>query len=178
MCGCSRVLPVVALVVMLSASPVAWAQDAPRTPAAERSGFVIGFSLGGGAASCGSCDTRAAGAVGLHVGGMLTRRLALLFDSGLVAFTDGPHEYQHTVGGLAAQYFLGRRYWLKGGVGVAQFSVNNYLGPRRLGAFVGAGAELVQRGRFALDVSGRLAVGRHPGGAIRNTTVQLGFTWY
>lgn len=171
-------VPVAVIAGMLLSSSAAWAQVAPAATPPSRHGFVIGFSLGGGTVACGQCDTKSVPAASLHIGGMLTERLALLFDSGLAVFTDGPHEYVHAVGGLAAQYFLGRRYWLKGGAGLAQFTVNNARGPHRLGGFVGAGVELVQRGRFALDLSGRFALGRHPGSTVRNTTVQLGFTWY
>lgn len=165
-------------VLLIGAAATAQAQTAAQPPSTERKGFLIGFSMGAGTAACESCDTKQGVAIGFHIGGLLTERVALLFDFGAVAFEDRGHSYQHGVGGLAAQYFVNRRVWLKGGVGLAQFSIDDSLGPRRLGGFVGAGVDLVQRGRFALDVNGRLAVGRHPGGIVRNTSAQIGFTWY
>src|SRR5436190_7129834 len=62
---------------------------APTAPVGiQRRGFVIGFSLGGGTMNCGDCpdDSALSGvALDLHLGGMLTPQLALMFDGWGVA---------------------------------------------------------------------------------------------
>jgi hypothetical protein len=165
--------------VLLALTPVlVHAQSAVPAPAPARKGFVIGFSLGAGSASCGSCETKTGGAGTVHIGGMLTPRLALLYDVGVVTFTHNRVDYAHVVGGATLQYFVRDRVWVKGGIGVAELVVADTEGKTRLGLLAAVGADIHRRNRFAVDLSARVAVGRHPGNNIRNLSAQLGVTWY
>ena len=75
-------------------------------------------------ASCDGCDIRASIGLDLHVGGMLSPRLALLFDaSGAASYTTAFVQTRYVTNLLyagAAQYWLLPRFWIKGGLGVAR----------------------------------------------------------
>src|SRR5262245_14206924 len=95
-------------VTSLLAGPRAWADDGdpPEEPAGiRRSGFVIGLALGGGTTTS-SCMEECAGsggaAVDLHLGAMVSSRLALMFDgSGVGQSTAGGDTFVHVVDTLA-----------------------------------------------------------------------------
>jgi len=144
----------------------------------DRKGFVIGFSVGGGSASCATCETKGAAALSFHLGGMLTPRVALLYDTAAVNFTDHGYAYQPTVSTVALQYFTSDRVWVKGGVGLGSLWVDNHSGSSHLGLLAAAGVELAQKRRFAMDLSGRFTVIHTSGSDVRSVSAQLGFNWY
>ncbi len=58
--------------------------------AVERKGFIFGLGLGGGKMACDGCESLSRLAVGLHLGGMINEKLALVWDSsGVVKEQDG-----------------------------------------------------------------------------------------
>lgn len=98
-----------------------YAPPPPSFGVVRREGFLIGFSLGGGAfslADCDDCESMDGVALDLHLGGMLTPRLALMFDgSGVAHSLEGGGSLVHVIDTVAAQYWVHPRVWLKGGLG-------------------------------------------------------------
>jgi hypothetical protein len=132
------------------------AQDAR---ASDRKGFVFGVAVGGGGISCDDCDSLHGPASSLYAGGMLTDKLALVADSSVVVKTEDGNRLTSGVFGVAAQYWVAPRVWVKGGVGGGQLffssdqeSESSDLG---LGFLGGAGVEIVQKKKFALDLQAR-----------------------
>ena len=155
----------------------------------DRRGFIIGFSLGGGAfslADCGDCDTLSGLGLDIHLGGMLTPRLALMFDgSGVAHAIEGGGTIVHVIDTAAAQYWITPRVWIKGGLGIGQLSVNDDEGNRVAASETGAGVllaggvELVQTRGFALDLQLRAsAVNYDDADTITMSSLNLGFNWY
>jgi hypothetical protein len=149
---------------------------------------MIGFGLGGGRAGA---PDYGAGAFGweFHVGGMLTPKLALLFDlSGMNGrLPNQDRNVDHTLAAFAAQYFLGTRVWGKAGVGFhtlfegegdAESNPNGYQ-DTGAGFLLALGAEPLQTtGGFALDLQLRLVGAQHAGDTITSVALLLGFNWY
>jgi hypothetical protein len=163
------------------AQPVA----APAPPA--RRGFLIGFSLGGGSITCEECTDSLDGvAVDIHLGGMVTPRLALMFDGMGVAhsFEEGGGTLIHVVDTFAAQYWVTPRFWIKGGIGIGRLSVNDADGEEVAAsetgsaAMFGIGYELMSSRTFALDLQLRGAVAHYDEGDIQMGSLNLGFNWY
>jgi hypothetical protein len=153
----------------------------------QRSGFLIGFSLGTGEmqqADCEDCDPLDGVALDIHLGGMITPRLALMFDGSAVSHQLGDGALTQAVDTVALQYWVTPRLWIKGGVGVAQMSVSDEDGETveesetGRGALAAIGYELVQSRTFALDLQARVAAGEYSDVTITNGSVLLGFNWY
>lgn len=149
----------------------------------ERSGFVIGFSLGPGFMSCEDCDWRTGFAAELHLGGMLNDRLGLMYDSVATAVDVDDVIMTVTTSTLAAQSFVGTRGWVKAGGGLSFITCDGCFifdtSQTGFGVMGGAGVELLQTRKFAMDVQGRVTVNFFRD--IRRfytTTATLGFNWY
>ncbi|MEL6924596.1 MAG: hypothetical protein AAFO94_11155, partial [Bacteroidota bacterium] len=142
----------------------------------ERKGFVIGLSLGGSAISISESisDANFDDAQGglslpnLKFGWMLNERLALM-----ATFPGMIYEYEGTDRSFDAfvpslQYWMGNRWWINGGVGLAMdfpalYEVDNVRDEEwnfGCAVAISTGYELVQRGKFALDLQTKLYLGR------------------
>jgi hypothetical protein len=158
----------------------------------ERSGFLIGFSLGGGSVmpDCDGCETKSGPALDIHVGGMLNEKLALMFDgTGITWSIDDPSgdaTGNSTVSAVAVQYWPAPKFWVKGGAGFGSVgcSDKDICGDTEsgLGLMVGAGVELIQKGKFTLDLQGRLATysvdDEGESARINQFAITLGCNWY
>jgi hypothetical protein len=177
------------LAIALAGVPAtAAAQPAPGHQPAEfqRDGFLIGFGLGGGAIvpDCNGCESLDGPGVEIHIGGMLTPQVGLMFDTSVVvaSFDDGS-SINHNVYALAVQYWASPRFWLKGGLGLGQLSADDSSGSRVLVsdqqlALLGAlGYEVYQGRSFALDLSLRLGIVKYEA-TVTNVAFMLGFNWY
>lgn len=149
----------------------------------ERSGFLIGFSVGPGFMTCQDCeDWRTGLALDLHLGGMLSNRVGLMYDSVATALNVDDVTVALSTSTLAVQYFTGRRGWIKGGAGLSVISCDGCFifdtSETGLGLMGGAGVELAQRGRFTVDLQGRATANFFEGIRFYTTTATVGFNWY
>ena len=168
------------------ASTAAAAENEP----AVRHGFVGGGALGGGiiTAGCDGCDVRAAIGLDLHLGGMLTPRLALLFDaSGATSYSTQFAPTRYVASLLyagAAQYWLARPLWIKGGIGIARLVQSDaplfetFETETGFGFLVAGGYELVQRGTFALDAQIAVSPAFYAGTSVTDAVLLVGVNWY
>jgi hypothetical protein len=159
----------------------------PEPPGIHRSGFIIGFSLGGGSIGCSECnDSDSLGGVALeiHLGGMLTRNVALMFDGGGVAHSfNGGGTLTHVVDALALQVWAADRLWFKGGVGIGQLSVSaesasTQRSDSRAAVMLAIGVELLQGRSSALDLQLRGAATSFSDTTITNGSLLVGYSWY
>lgn len=151
-------------------------------PLVDRRGFLIGFSVGPGFVSCQGCDWRTGLALDLHLGGMLNDRVGLMYDSVASAVNVDGVTVTLATSTLAAQYFTGGRGWIKGGAGVSVVSCDGCFifdaSETGLGLMGGGGVELVQRGRFTVDLQGRFTTNFFEGIRFYTTMATVGFNWY
>jgi hypothetical protein len=167
---------------------------------AGRLAFGFGLGLGAmesenGPIECLNCDYEAlAGGVDLHIGGMISNRLALLLEiqgngQAVREYRDeGSQTLMQSALMGAAQFWVTPRIWLKGGLGVAHLqytysdSYDQYDEPIDTGAAVllAAGIELLHRQTFSIDLQGRVLVGAYDGidDQITASQIGVGFNWY
>jgi len=180
----------------LGLAPAVAGAQGQTTPPAPRQGLVVGFGLGGGhveldCVDCGDVIEAASG--DFHIGGMLTPRLALMFDGWSMVAQEDFLTASHTITTAAAQYWVLPRLWIKGGLGIAQarwrwdgifvdLEDETKVVP---GMMLGAGYELLVKGSFALDVQLRYGTGFYSEEEddtfevkAHNVAVQVGFNWY
>ena len=125
----------------------------------------------------------------LHVGGMLTPRLAVLAE--LWAVIAPREECRRNVCetdaisqvnvGIAAQFWITRRFWLKGGFGTSKLVEEPGQGDADGIAISGAiGFEVFSSPYLAIDVQLRGAIGSYKGldDRIGQFHVQVGFSWF
>jgi hypothetical protein len=151
---------------------------------------VIGFGIGGGGIATSNCgDGFCGGALSgeFHIGFMVTPRFALMGDFwGNIHPIDDAHGGGSTttsIDTIAAQIWLNDFFWLKGGIGGAQFDISdNALGVDHetgFGILAGAGLEVVQSPFFAMDLQLRYGRGSFSTGPdVNNWALMAGFTWY
>jgi hypothetical protein len=152
----------------------------------DREGFLIGFAVGGGSMSCGGCESKAGPAVSFQIGSMVTDKLAIMLDGTGMAITESDIDFgdvttSNGVSTIAVQYWVADRFWIKGGVGIGTTRISDDTGSYSdsgLGLMGAAGYELVQKGRFALDLQGRFATTKHSDAHINQLTFSVGFNWY
>lgn len=156
--------------------------------------FGVGLGVGGmesedGPIECVDCDDSAAGSFDLHVGWMVSPRLALNFEvwgtaQALDAAADVSLVQVLVLG--SAQYWVTPRVWVKGGLGTAHLS-ESYADsdePNELdtgaAVMVAAGLELISRPHFALDLQLRAGSGTYEAldERISQGSLQLGVSWY
>ena len=169
----------------------------PPPPGIYRHGWIMGFGFGFGSITAN--DTFESGEEldgvfgNLHFGGMVSPRLALMVevwggthrfrDDGDYYYGDDTSLLQSNIG-LAAQYWVTPKLWLKAGLGEASLilaSNGEKLGEAKGAAFLGAaGYEFYQRGRMAIDVSLRLTTATYEegDGETQAVALQVGFNWY
>jgi hypothetical protein len=178
-----------ALALALAIAPAA----ALAQPAA--SPFTAGVDGGGGFLSV-ECPDGCQGvdpAVSLagHIGGMLTRCQALLFDGWTVFHTSetgfGRAQIVHTVGTLALQGWVVERFWLRGGLGLAYLRVRiPEIGTRAdtTAALMGAaGYEAFRWERVRLDIVLRASLSffdeeEGQDDLLRTVAVGAGLSWH
>ena len=144
----------------------------------EREGFLIGFSLGFGSAH--PCDVCPGLGGSFMVGGMAEEDLAIVFEMSAVGSEDDRREQGLGLATIGARYWPHHKVWLQGGVGIGfpldeDFDFDDRRGDERDWAgMAGAGYDIVQRGRFAFDVSVRGGIA----GDRKSVALTLGFNWY
>ncbi|HEX6765528.1 MAG TPA: hypothetical protein VF103_08630 [Polyangiaceae bacterium] len=175
---------------LVSALGLASTAGAAEKSAPERHGFVGGGALGGGVitAGCDGCDVHGAIGIDLHLGGMLTPRLALLFDaSGATSYSTEFAPTRYVASLLyagAAQYFVTQRLWIKGGVGIARVVQSDaplfetFESETGFGFLVAGGYELLQRGSFALDAQIAVSPAFYAGTSVTDAVALVGVNWY
>ncbi len=166
----------------------------------ERQGFIIGLSVGAGALrypsggsylctyvyapyysqNCVRTDTEYSTKVGigggLHLGAMISKRVALMFD-GTAVSTNSDGTLVSGVDSAAVQYWINDKTWVKGGVGIGMISDSSTT-ETGLGLMAAVGTELKQSGRYAMDLSARFGTVGLDSGRVSQFSVQLGFNWY
>ena len=170
----SRWRGIVVASLLTLAVPAAAQDPAAKPPGPERDGFLIGFSLGFGASY--PCDECPGFGGSFMVGGMAAKNVAVLIE-----FASVSSERDGLTAGLGlitigARYWPHRKVWVQGGFGLG-YPVDDFEDDEtntEWGAMVGAGYEIVQRGRFAFDVGVRGGFG----GDRQSFTLTLGFNWY
>ena len=174
-----------------SAQPYAPLPPPPPPPAAYRSGWYVGVALGGGSIRAhddgATSEPLGAFLADLHFGGMVTPRLGLQVE--LWAAIHDYEDYENSAlvlnnVGLAAQYWITPRLWLKGGVGSATLeyqmdgeTLDSIEGTSFLG---GVGYELVQQDRLAIDVQFNTTTTGYAdgGGTTTSSGLLVGVNWY
>jgi hypothetical protein len=148
--------------------------------AADRQGFVWGFSVGGGSLSCDGCESESGVAVGVHAGGMIDDKMAILFDGQGVGISEPDDSTTvFVVDSLALRYWVADRLWVQGGVGIGSID-NSRFGKTQngLGFMAGGGFELTNGDRFVLDLQGRFGTADIDGQRLNSVSAHLGFNWY
>ena len=148
--------------------------------AADRNGFIWGFSVGGGSLSCDGCETESGVAVGVHGGGMIDPKLAVLFDGQGVGISEqNGSTTVFVVDSLALRYWAAERLWVQGGVGIGSID-NSRFGKTQngLGFMAGAAFELTKGDDFILDLQGRFGTASIDGQRLNSVSAHLGFNWY
>jgi hypothetical protein len=180
---------------------------APPPPAVTEDGFFyrrgltlgVGLGIGGmdsdtGAIDCYNCTySPVAGAGDFHIGGMISPRLALLFELWITAKPldeYGADTLSQTMAMVGVQYWLSPQLWIKGGLGFSYLSLSYddgyYIVDEAVaegGAIMGAvGYEVLSAPRFAIDIQLRLGAGTYQGlgfgDQIQALTVGGGINWY
>lgn len=157
--------------------------------ATVRSGWNVGFGVGGGHISCegdGCEDVTEAGSLDLHVGYMLRPRLRAFGEIWAMAHKEDDVTISHTIvtGGL--QYWILNRLWVKGGIGFAnaRFVYDGVFADvdtqtENVLAVAGAiGFEVLSRRTFAIDVALRGGTGFYDEIQAHNAALTADFTWY
>lgn len=165
------------------------------TPPQVRRGFVFGFGIGGGSINVvdesGADGEEFDGAsFEVHIGGMLSPRFALLGEVwGVVHHSDedniafnGETTLTHNIYVLAAQYWISPRFWIKGGIGRASYTLEDDIGvyEEEAGRAImgGLGYELSHSRTFAIDIQLRFGVAEYEQGELQNGAVAVGINWY
>lgn len=148
---------------------------------AHHSGFLIGLGLGLGTVGCDGCNSEGGLAYNFSMGGFLNPEMALMFD--LVGWYDseGSSSVIATNSALALQYWGGPAWWLKGGLGWAQLTVegNGFSGSiDGVGITGAAGYEVVQNAGFVVDLSVRLGVYSLDNDSLTDLAFLAGVNWY
>lgn len=159
-------------------------------PGIHRYGLVAGFGVGGGAlglSNCDGCDSWGVLSLQGEIGGMVAPNVAILFDytGSFHSFGNGDTMENNIIDG-AVRFFFGRIFWIEGGLGIGELTIDYGDGFRDssdwgfalMGAF---GIEVVQTPRFALDLSARIAgerISSNPNQSIGSFNLMVGFHWY
>lgn len=148
----------------------------------SRSGFLIGLSAGLGWLSCEDCGWDYGLGLSFHVGGMVGEKVGLMYDNAATVIVLDDDVVSLDTMTVAVQSFVGRRGWVKAGAGFGLISCTGCLSfPISEGGLAlmgGAGGELVQRGRFALDLQGRFTLNFFEDIRFYTTMATVGFNWY
>jgi hypothetical protein len=160
-------------------------------------GFSIGLGgmhdNGSGITQCTNCNySPLAVEFDGHIGGMLSPRLALLFEfqgNGQTVSTDvggnSDTVLTQSTAMVAGQFWVTPQLWLKGGIGFAHLDAKDSFGNAwdfggGGAVMAGAGYELMSARFFAVDLQARIIEGTYNGGDdhITSGTIGLGLNWY
>jgi len=156
-------------------------------------GLGVGGMHDGGSAitSCENCDVQPlAGEADFHIGGVISPRLALLFEAQANVQTvhsdafDGDTLLKQGAAMFAAQFWVLPQLWLKGGIGFANLQVDDAYFLEDFGtgvAFLGAaGVELMSARNFAIDLQGRILQTSYHSldDNVTSATIGIGIDWY
>jgi hypothetical protein len=160
----------------------------PRGYGMYRSGLTLGAGIGIGGTSADTCGDSCGAGFGyeVHIGGMLTPQLALLFDiSGVEhSIANTSIETYNTMYLAAVQFFPINALWFKAGIGLAHYTeTDTYTGDEGddtgKAIMIAAGYEVYQAGPFALDLQLRLGDSFYTTAKDHSTAAFLvGFNWY
>jgi hypothetical protein len=153
-----------------------------------RSGLTFGGGLGLGGISAQNCGDFCgfAGALELHIGGMITPQLALMADFwwDFHAIPDSDGTTTHGMYTAALQTWVNERIWLKGGLGYSNMNISSdsigTIGDEDgFGLMAAGGYEILQVGNFALDGQLRFGHGFYSqGGDVNVWALMIGANWY
>jgi hypothetical protein len=150
--------------------------------AIERKGFIGGIAIGGGKITCSDCDSLNGPAIALHLGGMLTEKVALVFDGSGVGKDENSTQITSVLASAALQYWVSPKVWVKGGIGSGQLGVSgnglNETSDGGLGFLGAIGVEVVQKQRFAIDLQARFTTAKIEGDRTNNLSALVGFNFY
>jgi|MudIll2142460700_1097286.scaffolds.fasta_scaffold52975_4 hypothetical protein len=159
----------------------------------ERSGFLVGLSLGGGGANaCRDCLAGGGAAGELHLGWWINDRVAVGYEAWVVVGDANQLDTMSAqgLGLVTATIRVAPRWWVKGGAGLALYQEAHPLDDQLLmkdsevelrgfGLGTAAGYELYQsRGSFVVEASGRIGASMFPdhGGGVSGA-LGVGVTW-
>lgn len=195
----TRSTHVLAAAVAVSAALLAPRLASAQSAAAEpdpRLGFFGGFALHAGEIACEGdlCDgIWEAGGLSGNVGWGFSPRLAGVFDVWYMGHTEDNVTLHHTMATFNARYHVAPIFWIQGGIGVAsagwRYDGILALADRTENVAAigfGAGLELIQGKRFALDVHLRVGFGFYDdddtsiddGQTGRSSALGVGLTWF
>lgn len=156
-----------------------------------REGIIVGGDLGFGHISCSGdgCDSfTEAGSFGLHIGGMITPRIAVMADAWWMLHTEDRLTVSQGIFTGAVRFWAIPRLWLQLGLGAARVdytysgtfsSINDHT--EWVPAFqIGVGVEIIATHHFALDVALRYGTGFYSDGdyRIHNVALVLGASFF
>ncbi len=185
----------VLILVFAICTITAFGQDAGST--IERKGFVFGFGIGGGVVSISDSNQEvpfdeAQGGISfpsIKFGWMLNDRLAIMATTAGLIYENEGKDRSFDAFIPSVQYWVGDRWWINGGVGLAMDAPAFYEKLKDedwnygVAVALSSGYELVQKQKYALDLQTRLHLGsvslendgRRDGVTF---TIGLGFNWY
>ena len=198
--------PALAVAQPMASQRLGYAPVNPNPPAADgyhdRAGrMTLGVSLGLGGMQIGGADVNCSGCdydpiafeFDAHIGGMISPRLAIMFEAQANAQTVEENQFaaKSLVQGaamIAAQYWVTPQLWVKAGIGGAQLSYSYDDGGQtsqgeslaKGGAAMGAvGYEILSARAFSIDAQARLMVGSYDGGQdLKSGSLGVGVNWY
>ena len=172
------------------------ASDANFDPATPHRGFLIGASIGP-AMQLGFRVKDSSGTgpgLSLRIGTAATRRLSWLLEIAstgyrheqsaptMVGDTPKPAVNSSALLAVGAQYYLRDVIWIRGGAGLATFTLRSGGADNQVffgaGALGGAGFDVLRRGRFALSLELTMIGSRYADGFIGGGFTALGASWY
>ena len=148
--------------------------------AIERKGFIMGIGVGKGKMTCRNCESHVGPFASIHIGGMITEKLALVMEFSEVGRTADSDAFSSVLA-PALQYWVSPRIWIKGGVGASHRSSGGvaYNGSKAGLAFLGGiGVDIVQKGRFAIDLQAGFTTANVEGVRANNFMALVGFNLY
>jgi len=164
-------LALVSVISLLGDTAAAGTIAPARTDAAVAGQSIGTLSVAGGVTSIDTsgADALVGGGIALAAGIRVHRRLALVFDLGLMAQSDGVNDSGRRGGTqtVGLQFSPWSRAWLRAGAGVGWLTHSagtddayhrNGLGPA---ALIAAGVQLIERPTWSLDVQLRSAAMSH-----------------
>jgi hypothetical protein len=162
----------------------------------SRSGITFGGELGFGTVACdetndGGCESfNSAPGLDVHLGGMLSPRLALVGDVWGMRHAEDHSTFSQAIATAGLRVWLLRSIWLAGGIGAARVSWTYDSGPLSLmdqtdtvPAVMGAiGWELISTPKLAVEVSLRAGAGFYGDSEdkteLRNVQLGIGLSFF
>jgi hypothetical protein len=160
---------------------------APARPTPDRTGFTIGFGLGGGTLQIDDEEIDAGTTVGLSLRAGYGISQNLLIQGtieGTSTSDDQGNSLDLTFSGLSLTGYVHPRVFLSGGLGYARLSFHDESGDEvahtddAVAVLVGAGVELYQSPGFAFSIEARGFATEIDDTSVTGGNVLLGFQWF